>query len=414
MKKQSVVLLFLFLASVSPMFGQSRESRLRTQGYVNPQEIVSLDSTMRMDQALLVIGELSKQYAGKIIVDLEKRTNPIGVYVVNQHWRDALQTILAHNGLTFTEEPDYIRIMSAGAAQAMASTPGSATPSEPPPTLSARDVKISAAFFQTNLTKLQTYGINWDFYRSKSKEPSMAFYNAAGTTKGDTLVPVPPSGNNVNLDHAIALLSSPPEFTFANIDALIKFFGSNQLGDVITSPELTVRNGKQGKIQIGKNIFIVTRDVAGNSINTQVQTGVIINVTPTVFTQADTDFIYLNIDIENSTADVGQTGPEVNKTEIQTHALLFDGEETVIGGLYITDNEETREGVPVLKDLPWWFFGLRYIFGSETTQKTKTELIILLKAELSQPIRGRMVNRFSQDELINSKRKALEKEYDKK
>jgi len=415
MKKHYIVVLFLFISCISGTFGQSRDERMRTKGYVNPQEIVSLDSTMRMDQALLVIGELSKQFAGKIIIDLEKRTNPIGVYIVNQHWRDALEIILSRNGLTYTEEADYIRITPAGATPTTTGGPiGSSISLEPPPTLDAKDVKISAAFFSTNLDKLQSYGISWDFFRSKSKEPAMNFYNSAGITKGDTTSPIPPQSISPSFDKALGIISSPPEFTFANIDALVKFFGSNQLGEVITSPELIVRNGKEGYIQIGKSIFIVTRDVAGNSVNTQVQTGTIIKVTPTVFTQADTSFIYLQVRVEQSEAAVGVVGPEIDKTLVETHALLYDGEETVIGGLYTTSDQETREGVPVLKDLPWWFFGLRYVFGSENTEKIKTELIILLKAELSQPIRGRMVNRFSQQELIDAKRKDLKKEYEKK
>jgi len=94
--------------------------------------------------------------------------------------------------------------------------------------------------------------------------------------------------------------------------------------------------------------------------------------------------------------------------------LLYDGEETVIGGLYTTSEQEVREGVPVLKDLPWWFFGFRYIFGSENKTKIKNELIILLKAELSSPIRARMSTHQTQQELINNKRRETQKEYDKK
>jgi len=109
------ILLFVLLAtSVQLSFGQPRDTRLRTKGYVNPQEIISLDSSMRMDQALLVINELSKQYAGKLIIDLEKHSGPIGVYVVNQHWRDALDMILTRNGLTYIEEPEFIRIVAQG------------------------------------------------------------------------------------------------------------------------------------------------------------------------------------------------------------------------------------------------------------------------------------------------------------
>ncbi len=415
MKKYSLLLWFSLLLLSGSLTAQPRDVRLKSKGYVNPQEIVSLDSTMRMDQALLVIGELSKQFAGKIIIDLEKRKSPIGVYIVNQHWRDALDMILSRNGLTYIEEADYIRIVSQGATVSSGQSAGSPNvPTEPPPTLGARDVKISAVFFSTNLDRLQNYGISWDFFRSKPKEPRMNFYNSAGISRGDTISPIPPNTERPALDRALGSLSSPPEFKFANIDALVKFFGSNELGEVITSPELMVRNGKKGIIQVGKNIFVTTRDVAGNPINTQIQTGTIIDVTPTVYSQADTDFIYLDLSVEQSDAVAGQTGPEINKTQVKTHALLFDGEETVIGGLYTTLENERREGVPILKDLPWWFFGLRYVFGSETKQKSKSELIILLKAELSKPIRGRMNNRLSQDELLNGKRREMQREYEKK
>ena len=422
MKKIHLLLYcLLFLGSVQFVFGQgggSRDARLRTKGYVNPQEIVSLDSSMRISQALLVIGELSKQYAGKIIIDLEKHQQAIGVVIVNQHWRDALDMILAHHGLTYVEEPEYIRILPMGATSAVENRgPGSQVPTEPPPTLQSRDVKISAVFFNTNVSKLQNYGISWNFFRSKTKEPTEQGFISSNIGRSDSLPAGTPPGTlpqhaTPSLETAVGVLRSPPEFTFANVDLLIKFFGTNQLGEVLTSPELVVRDGKKGRIQVGKDIFITTRDIAGNTINQELSTGTIIDVTPTIYTQNDTDFIYLNLGIEQS--DVSP-GPEINRTAVNTHTLLFDGEETVIGGLVTTQDQEIREGVPFLKDLPWWFLGLRYIFGSESTVRTKNELIILLKAELLQPIRSRIsTTRTTPQELINSKRKEYSKEYDKK
>jgi type II secretory pathway component HofQ len=420
MKKLHIVLFFVSSLALSTFaHAQSRDMRLRTKGYVNPQEIVSLDSTMRMDQALLVLGELSKQFAGKIIIDTEKRKTPIGVYVVNQHWRDALDMILSRNGLTYDEEPEYIRIVPAGAA--VQSAKGQENVGEPPPTLGSRDVKISAVFFSTNLDKLQTYGVSWDFFRSKSKEPALQFFNSAGLVRGDTTTQLtgadriiaPPFSQAPPLSKALGVLSSPPEFTFANIDAIVKFFGHDQLGEVITSPDITVRNGKKGRIQVGKNIFVTTRDISGNSISQQVQTGTIIDVTPTIYTQSDTNFIYLDLTIEQSDAQVGTTGPEIAKSQVVTHALLYDGEETAIGGLYTTVEQQVREGVPFLKDLPWWFFGLRYLFGSDNQTKQRNELIVLLKAELSSPIRDRMTTHQTQQEILNNRRKQLQQDFQK-
>ena len=417
MKTKSIIIACLFIALSQIGSGQVRDARLKTKGYVNPQEIVSLDSTMRMDQALTVLNELSKQFAGKIIVDLEKRKTPIGVYIVNQHWRDALEMILTRQGLTYVEEPDYIRIVQTGGGPTSDVNLKGLAPEEIPPNLEARDVKISAVFFTTDVTKLQNYVISWNFYRSKSSEPALTMYNASGIALGDTASPVPPiatgGGQQVKpaLDRALAVIQSPPEFKFANIDALIKFFGSNNLGEVITNPDIVVRNGKPGRIQVGKDIFVATRDIAGNTVNQMISTGTIIEVTPVVYNQSDTNFIYLNLVIEQSSAS---TGPEISRTQVKTHALLFDGEETVIGGLVSTMDQVTRDGVPILKDMPWWFFGFPYIFGSEEKVKTKTELIILLKAELTSPIRDRMIIRKSSQDLINRKRAEYSKEFEKK
>lgn len=425
MKHKYVFLICLCLIFVQVGFGQTRDVRLKTKGYINPQEIVSLDSTMRMDQALLVINELSKQYAGKIIVDLEKRRDPIGVYVVNQHWRDALDMILAQHGLTSVEETDYIRIMQIGAAISMEGRPSGLAPGEPPPTLDSRDVKISAVFFSTDVNKMQNYGISWNFFRSKSKEPIIAGYHAAGIVRGDTISPVPPmmapplgAGKmgqiQPTFDRAIGVLKSPPEFTFANIDALVKFFGETGIGELLTNPDVVVRDGKKGRIQVGTDFFVTSRDVAGNAINQQIPTGTIVEVTPIIYSQADTDYIYLDVNIEKSDYNLSAAGPIIDRQSVKTHVLLYDGEETVIGGLVSNKMIEVRQGIPILKDLPWWVFGLRYIFGSEEKQRMKSELIVLLKVELSPRIRDRIGHELDRQQLINDKRKEYQKEFEKK
>jgi len=414
MKKKYFVLLFcLTVMSIQFTYGQTRDVRMRTKGYVNPQEIVSLDSTMRMDQALLVINELSKQFAGKIIIDLEKRRMPIGVYVVNQHWRDALEMILNRHGLTYMEEADYIRIGQTGLGSTMEIGQPGAAPTEPPPTLDSRDVRISAVFFSTNVQKLQQYGVSWDFHRKKGNEVEEQGYINAGMTQNDTTGPIQPTPRG-SFGKALGYFASPPEFTFANINALVKFFGSNQLGEILISPDVVVRNGKKGRIQVGKDIFLTSRDIAGNTIQQMFPTGTIIEVTPTVYTQSDTNFIWLDLAIEQSEATPGVTGPEIDRAQVKTHALLYDGEETVLGGLMRTKETSKREGIPFLKDLPWWFFGLRYIFGSDEKGTTKDELVVLLKVELLNPIRDRMLEHRSRQELIDKKRDQYKKEFEKK
>jgi general secretion pathway protein D len=69
---------------------------------------------------------------------------------------------------------------------------------------------------------------------------------------------------------------------------------------------------------------------------------------------------------------------------------MLNGEEAVLGGLFVNEESTVRTGVPFLKDLPWWFFGLRYIFGSDQREVRKKELVILIKAEILPTLKERL------------------------
>jgi len=72
---------------------------------------------------------------------------------------------------------------------------------------------------------------------------------------------------------------------------------------------------------------------------------------------------------------------------------MLNGEETVLGGLFVNDESKIRTGIPILKDLPWWFFGLKYLFGSDETVVRKRELVILIKAELLPSLKERIAGK---------------------
>jgi type IV pilus assembly protein PilQ len=71
---------------------------------------------------------------------------------------------------------------------------------------------------------------------------------------------------------------------------------------------------------------------------------------------------------------------------------MLNGEETVIGGLFVNEEANVRNGIPFLKDLPWWVFGIRYLTGSDETIIRKKELVILLKTELVPTLQERFEN----------------------
>ena len=102
------------------------------------------------------------------------------------------------------------------------------------------------------------------------------------------------------------------------------------------------------------------------------------------------DYVLLKIDVERSSATPGQITTEIFKQTANTEVLMLDGEETVIGGLFINEDISTRRGIPFLKDLPWWVFGIRYLTGYDSESTTKKEVVILIKTEIIPTLKERV------------------------
>ncbi|MHB8931397.1 MAG: hypothetical protein ACYC5R_12450, partial [Melioribacteraceae bacterium] len=80
----------------------------------------------------------------------------------------------------------------------------------------------------------------------------------------------------------------------------------------------------------------------------------------------------------------------VSKNVVTTDVLLLDGEETAIGGLFENQEISVRRGIPFLKDLPWWVFGIRYLTGYDSQETVRKEVIMLIKAELLPSLKDRI------------------------
>ena len=207
------------------------------------------------------------------------------------------------------------------------------------------------------------------------------------------------------------ILQAPEQIQLSQFRRFLNLVEQDNMGRTVANPQVTVQNREQGQIQVGQDVPIQTTDFAGNTVTEFVQTGIIIDVTPTLLSQpvADTagapvlDFIHMDVKVEDSNSQPSPAGTIINRNQANTQILLLDGEATAIGGLISTQKTTSRSGVPVLKDLPGWFFGLRYIFGTEQTNVTKQELLIVLQAEVVDPLQARAKEKF-ENELIDQRR----------
>jgi len=85
--------------------------------------------------------------------------------------------------------------------------------------------------------------------------------------------------------------------------------------------------------------------------------------------------ILLAIHPEVSLGTISAGGiPSQKTTEVTTNMLVEDGQTVFIAGLIKQDNNESRNGVPVLGDIP----GIGRLFSNESTKVNRTETIVLI------------------------------------
>jgi len=390
MKTKLVVILIAFLiagVSSANAQGSNPAERKAFREYTSPDELVSIAPTATLDKALAAISEVSKKFTGKVVIDPERRTIPINVDIQGMQWRDALEALCRKNGFWYTEYETYIQVTGTEGV----TTPGQAGTAggsleiqKEPATFRSREIKISAVFFEVNLARIEEVGLNWAFLKS-TKDVTIASEFLGGDKVGDKIF-------------ATEII---PKLSFANIDVLANVFSSYSLGEILSGPQLVVRSGEEGRIQVGQDFSVKERDFAGNVIDRFYSAGTIIKVKPQVISDRGVNFVHMVVDVERSSVAPGTISTILNKTKANTNLLLLDGEETIIGGLYNNEVTAVRQGVPFLKDLPWYVFGLRYIFGYDKDQVTKKELVILLKSELVPTLQERITQKVKEDRVFD-------------
>lgn len=427
-----LLVLSLALALPAAVQAQDRPPERQLRSYIPPDQLVSFQPDTPFDRFIELVNPIFEREVGKEIVDPEDRSTPIGVSVSGMYYFDAFELVLRANDLTYRETDRFFVVQPApeetqtGVAAQAQQDGGEGEQTPPPATLNSREIQINAILFNVNLTRARELGIDWSqFMSSASGGGQGGGQGSGGTGGGGTGNGGTGNGNGQGgstqpriqvdtegfFDQFSDILSGPDQVELGVLARFFRALEQEDLGHTVANPQVTVQSGQQGQIQIGQDVPVQTRDFSGNTVTQFFETGIIVDVTPTLLTEpvADTsgapliDFIHLNVRVEDSNSTPTGSGPVINRNQATTQVLLLDGEATAIGGLTTTQETTSRRGIPILKDLPPWFFGLRYIFGRETTNVTERELLIVLQAKIVEPLEARAEKPYD-DNLIEKRR----------
>ena len=181
-----------------------------------------------------------------------------------------------------------------------------------------------------------------------------------------------------------------------NFDAAINALQTLVGLEILSRPRLVALNNREARLDIVKEIPFVnaTTTTEGSTTSVGTQTiqeieyklvGLKLALTPTIL---EGGLISLAVDQEVSE----QTGefldvPIVDSRHIQTGFTVREGQTILIGGILKRTQLDSREGIPLLADLPL----IGQAFRNDSRNGQETELILLMTPWLVDPRDGRAV-----------------------
>lgn len=153
--------------------------------------------------------------------------------------------------------------------------------------------------------------------------------------------------------------------------------------DIVSSPKLMVLDNQSARLQVGDQVPVATQSAVStddpgapivNSV-TLVDTGVILEVTPTVNTGG---LVSLRVvqevsqAITTSTSDIDS--PTIQTRKIESTLAVHSGETAALAGLIDKRHERGETGVPGLRKIPV----LGNLFKKKVKKKDRTELLVLI------------------------------------
>ncbi len=181
-------------------------------------------------------------------------------------------------------------------------------------------------------------------------------------------VDLPSDGTNGSL--AFSLGSIPG---VVSIDARLSAMETEGWGEIISSPRVTTLDNVAATIKQGARIPYLSTSAGGTSVQF-VQAALELVVTPHITSDSK---VMMELDISNNRPDFGQLvqgQPAVQIKEAQTELLVADGDTTVIGGVFSTEDARSTSRVPFFSRIPL----LGMLFRNSSRTVSRNEMLVFV------------------------------------
>ncbi len=251
-------------------------------------------------------------------------------------------------------------------------------------------VEIEARIVQANKNYARQLGIQWGFNGrldpSLGNTTNLAFPNSvnvggragsqgpAGGTQTSTAVNLGASAPNSAIGLALGSINGA-----FNLDFALSAAETSGNLRVLSTPRVSAQNNMEAEITQGVQIPIQT--VANNTVTVSFRDAALtLKVTPQI-TAAGT--VIMKIALENAQPDFSRSVngiPPINTQRANTQVLVSDGQTTVIGGIFVSQEQSVNDRTPGLSQVPL----LKWLFKRDDLRDQSTELLIFITPRITQ------------------------------
>ncbi len=240
-------------------------------------------------------------------------------------------------------------------------------------------VMIEARIVETDRTFSQALGVTWGFNlnadTTHGTNTGWTFPNQINGGAGVNLGV--PSNGYINGTSSSNLI----QFTFAdvldsfNLDFALSAAESAGLATIVSCPKVTAQNNELAHIQSGTMLPIQT--VANNTVTIQyIDATLSLDVRPQITAEGT---VLLDIDLKKRDPIQGinlasATNVPITTRDAKTHLMVRDGGTTVIGGIFKATDNDQKNGIPGLNNLPI----IGALFRNRQTSSEHDELLIFI------------------------------------
>jgi type IV pilus assembly protein PilQ len=190
----------------------------------------------------------------------------------------------------------------------------------------------------------------------------------AGSTPVGTAVALPVRGASSAIGLALGSLNGA-----FNLDVQLSALEASGNGRILSTPKVTTQNNVAAEMTQGVQIPIQV--VSNNTTTVSFKDAALtLKVTPQI-TAANT--VIMQIAVENSAPDFSRAVnniPPIDTQRALTTLLVADGMTTVIGGIYLSEEQTTNDRTPGLSSVPL----LKWLFRRDTLRDNSSELLIFI------------------------------------